>query len=158
MTVDQSELNDTYESGANGGHIIQDAGTPVTDRANLNFTGAGVTVSDDAGNDRTTVTIAGGGGGSAFALDRMLVVNPDIAEVVGVNYQSYANAIAYATTTMSPSPSATDKATILITGATSEAIAIYPHVNVLGINNSTRLTGAVTVDSSVTTGFGGIRS
>lgn len=44
-------------SDAGGGHIIQDTGTPMTQRANLNFIGA--TVADDAGNDATVITISG---------------------------------------------------------------------------------------------------
>jgi hypothetical protein len=42
------------------GHVIQDEGTPLTHRSNLNFVGAGVTATDDFGNDRTIVTISGG--------------------------------------------------------------------------------------------------
>ncbi len=42
------------------GHIIEDEGTPVTQRSNLNFTGAGVSVADSGG--KTVVTIGGGGG------------------------------------------------------------------------------------------------
>ena len=42
------------------GHAIEDEGSALTQRATLNFTGAGVTVSDVAG--KTTVEIAGGGG------------------------------------------------------------------------------------------------
>lgn len=45
-------------------HVIQDEGTDQAARANLNFVGAGVTVTDDAGNDATLVTIPGGGAGS----------------------------------------------------------------------------------------------
>jgi len=45
-----------------GGHEIQDEGTPLTQRAALNFVGAGVTVTDAGG--KTVVTIAGGGGGT----------------------------------------------------------------------------------------------
>lgn len=48
--------------GDNGPHIIQEEGVPVAQRSNLNFTGAGVVVTDDAVNDQTDVTIAGGGG------------------------------------------------------------------------------------------------
>jgi len=50
-------------AGTGGGHTIEDEGTPLTQRTNLNFVGAGVTVTDDAGNDATVVTIPGGGGG-----------------------------------------------------------------------------------------------
>ena len=46
------------------GHVIQDEGTPLTNRANLNFVGAGVTATDNPGNSSTDVTIPGGGGGS----------------------------------------------------------------------------------------------
>jgi hypothetical protein len=48
-------------SGGGGGHVIEDEGTPLTQRAALNFVGAGVAVTDDAGNDATVVTISGGG-------------------------------------------------------------------------------------------------
>lgn len=40
------------------GHVIEDEGTPLTQRANLSFVGAGVTVTDSAPD--TIVTIAGG--------------------------------------------------------------------------------------------------
>ena len=46
-------------TGGAGGHIIEDEGTPLTERANLNFVGEGVTVTDDAVNDRTIVTVPG---------------------------------------------------------------------------------------------------
>jgi hypothetical protein len=46
--------------GSGGGHIIEDEGTPLTQRADLNFVGAGVTATDSGG--KTVVTIPGGGG------------------------------------------------------------------------------------------------
>lgn len=48
-------------SSGTGGHTIEDEGTPLTARTNLNFVGAGVVVTDDSGNDATVVTINGGG-------------------------------------------------------------------------------------------------
>lgn len=45
-------------TASGGGHTIQDEGTPLTQRTNLNFVGAGVTVTDDSGNDATIVTIS----------------------------------------------------------------------------------------------------
>jgi len=45
------------------GHTIQDEGTPLTNRSNLNFSGAGVSVVDDSGNDSTIVNITATGGG-----------------------------------------------------------------------------------------------
>jgi hypothetical protein len=46
--------------GGSGGsaHVVQDEGTPLTQRANLNFVGAGVTATDDSPD--TVVTIPGG--------------------------------------------------------------------------------------------------
>lgn len=46
--------------GGGGGHVIEDEGTPLTQRTNLNFTGAGVSVADSGG--KTVVTITSGGG------------------------------------------------------------------------------------------------
>lgn len=45
--------------GGGGGHVIQDNGDSLTQRANLNIIGA--TVTDDAGNDATIVEITAGG-------------------------------------------------------------------------------------------------
>ena len=45
--------------GGGAAHEIQDEGTPLTDRAALNFVGGGVTVTDDAGNDASVVTVPG---------------------------------------------------------------------------------------------------
>jgi hypothetical protein len=53
-------------SVAGSKHIIQDEGTPRTARTNLNFTGSGVTVTDDAGNDATVVHITEGSGATAW--------------------------------------------------------------------------------------------
>jgi hypothetical protein len=51
-----------------GGHTIQEEGVSVPTRTYLDFIGSSVTVTDDAANDKTLVTISGtGGGGSAAA-------------------------------------------------------------------------------------------
>lgn len=42
-------------ASAGSGHVIEDEGTPLTQRANMNFTGAGVAVTDAGG--KTVVTI-----------------------------------------------------------------------------------------------------
>jgi hypothetical protein len=55
-----------------GGHTIEDEGTPLTQRTNLNFVGASVAVTDDLANDATVVTISASGGdvvGPAVAVD-----------------------------------------------------------------------------------------
>lgn len=43
--------------GGSAKHVIQDEGASQTARTNLNFVGAAVTVTDDAGNDATVVTV-----------------------------------------------------------------------------------------------------
>ena len=53
---------------AGSGHVIQEEGTPLTARANLNFIGAGVVATDNAGTGATDITIAGGGGGGLSLL------------------------------------------------------------------------------------------
>lgn len=45
---------------------VADSGAIQGTRREINFTGAGVTVTDDAGNDRVNIDIPGGGGGGAF--------------------------------------------------------------------------------------------
>lgn len=46
-------------AAASGGHTIEDEDTPLTQRTKLNFVGGGVTVTDDAGDDASVVTIPG---------------------------------------------------------------------------------------------------
>lgn len=43
--------------GGGGGHTIQEEGSNLPQRTNLNFVGSGVTATDDSGNDATVVTI-----------------------------------------------------------------------------------------------------
>lgn len=44
-------------SGGAGGHTIEEEGTPLTARSKLNFVGAGVTATDDSGDDASVITI-----------------------------------------------------------------------------------------------------
>lgn len=56
------DTSEDYAADGSGGHEIQDEGVALTQRAALDFVGDGVTVTDDSGNDKTVVTIPGGGG------------------------------------------------------------------------------------------------
>ena len=60
----QSEVDalETVVAAITAGHLVQDEGVSVTQRATLNFVGSGVTVTDSG--TKTTVTIPGGGGGT----------------------------------------------------------------------------------------------
>lgn len=49
-------------TASSSGHTIQDEGTPLTARTNLNFVGPNITVTDGgAGPDSTIITVSGGG-------------------------------------------------------------------------------------------------
>jgi hypothetical protein len=69
--VDASNRLDLTVTGGGGAGYgtVQDEGVARTQRGTLNFVGAGVTVTDDATNLRTLVTIpSGGGGGGALSV------------------------------------------------------------------------------------------
>ena len=51
-----------------GAHTIEDEGVALTQRPALDFQGAGVTATDDAANNKTVVTIAGGGSGGSVTV------------------------------------------------------------------------------------------
>jgi len=55
-----------WENAASSGHTIQEEGSGLTARANLNFVGAGVTATDDSGNNATKVTVAASGASLPF--------------------------------------------------------------------------------------------
>jgi hypothetical protein len=54
----QEQVNRGSSTSTGGGHIIQDEGVSLTQRAKLNFKGAAVTATDDVANDATIVTIS----------------------------------------------------------------------------------------------------
>jgi hypothetical protein len=55
-----------YPPGAAGSISVQDEGTAVATQPTLNFIGAGVTATDDAGNNRVNVTIPGVAGATDY--------------------------------------------------------------------------------------------
>ncbi len=83
------------------GHVIKDEGTPLTARAGLNFVGAGVTATDDAGNDQTIVTIPSTDitGKASLALDNLasvaintsLISDTDSTDDLGSTTKQWAN-------------------------------------------------------------------
>jgi len=58
-TIKEVDLDSALQAKVNtsGGHVIEDEGTPLSQRPNMNFIGAGVTASDDG--ETTNITIAG---------------------------------------------------------------------------------------------------
>jgi len=58
VTLTTTAGSDTVTiAAAGGGHTIQEEGSSLTQRTNLNFVGAGVTATDDSGNNATKVTV-----------------------------------------------------------------------------------------------------
>lgn len=98
---------------------------------------------DENGTEWGSVSASGG-----VSLKKILIVNPDIPESVGKNYQSYVNAKTYAD---SLSPSDSDRVGILITGHNNESIVIDKFIPVLGIQGITFLTGPITANSDPVT-------
>lgn len=82
------------------GHIIEDEGTPITQRNNLNFVGAGVTVADVGG--KTVVNIPGGGVGSMMYFRNMYMYNVIAAAGYTWNGVSVASPTAAITSTSHP--------------------------------------------------------
>lgn len=65
------ELDSTIDGMTSGGYsTVEDEGTPVTQRSTLNFTGAGVTVTDSG--SKTQVSIPGGAG-EAFPVGSVFI-------------------------------------------------------------------------------------
>jgi hypothetical protein len=88
------------EPSGGSGHTIEDEGTPLTARTKLNFTGAGVTCTDDAGDDASDCDIPGVAAGDylanqadAFEVTRTdadtLTFNPDCTASAPCNIAGY---------------------------------------------------------------------
>lgn len=113
-------------SASGGGHTIQDEGTPLTQRTNLNFVGAGVTVTDDSGNDATIITIstsAGAGyqavtGGSVNGSNTVFTwaVAPNAISVDGVILRKTAS-----------------DGTANWSGTTSTTLSVAPNFDIFGV-------------------------
>jgi hypothetical protein len=80
----QTTLTAIAALGGGGGHVIEDEGTPLTQRTKLNFVGGGVAVTDDSGDDASVVTIALQGVRS-IAVASTATLTPDLD-----NYDSFA--------------------------------------------------------------------
>lgn len=109
-----------------GGHTIQDEGVPLTQRTNLNFVGAGVTVTDDSANDATKVTISTSAGagyqqptsGTVNGTNKVFgfAVAPNALVVDGVSMQKVAV-----------------DTTVNWTGTTSITLTVAPNFDVYGV-------------------------
>lgn len=91
---------DQSSDAGGGGHVIQDEGTSLTARSNLNFA-YGFTVTDDGANDATKVDVTGSSASidpwisstDTWALSSsddpvfVVTVNADITSIIGVGYK-----------------------------------------------------------------------
>jgi hypothetical protein len=62
---------------------VQNAGSALTQRSTINFTGSGITCVDNAGSSRTDCTVTGGGGGSSAFSSLTSGTNTTAAMIVG---------------------------------------------------------------------------
>lgn len=112
-------------TGGGGGHTIQDEGTPLTQRTNLNFVGAGVTVTDDAGNNATVVTIStSAGAGYQTATGTVDGSNTIFTFAVAPNAIMVDNVILRKTSSDS---------TVNWTGTTTITLSVAPNFDIAGI-------------------------
>ena len=93
-SITEADLDSSVASKLNqGGHAIQDEGTPLTQQSNMNFVGAGVDATT-GGEDTTIITIPGGGGGGIdhFAqielLEDFFYKNPSDTWLTTVKYDT----------------------------------------------------------------------
>jgi hypothetical protein len=113
-------------TASGSGHTIQDEGSNLTQRTKLNFVGAGVTVTDDSGNDATIVTIstsAGAGyqavtGGSVNGSNTVFTwaVAPNAISVDGIILRKTAS-----------------DGTTNWTGTTSTTLSVAPNFDIFGV-------------------------
>lgn len=71
------------ESSGGGGHTIKEEGTALPQRAGLNFIGASVTATDNAGTNSTDITISSTGGGHTIQDEGMSVTQRTKLNFVG---------------------------------------------------------------------------
>ena len=76
-------LSTLSAGGGGGGHVIQNEGTPLTSRANLNFVGTDVNVTDDPANDATVVTITNTSYVEYMFTASLLVIDQDLWPATG---------------------------------------------------------------------------
>lgn len=90
--------------------------------------------------DVTASGIGGGGGSSPGVQPQVVVVNPDIDEVEGETYKTWANADGYIQTQTHDSE---HRWVIQIDGVNNENIVVREYITILGTSNTTTLTGQI---------------
>jgi hypothetical protein len=114
----------TNTGTSSSGHVIQEEGSPLTARANLNFVGTGVTATDDAGNDATKVTINLTTGSSVGSSFYPAFVKPDVGTYTWVNQSSGSASNSYAGIYLYTNPDPDQNFNILKKAAPSVPYAI----------------------------------
>jgi len=116
--------------------LIQDEGVDLTRRDIINFVGAGVTATDDALNNKTIVTIPGGGGGGATGIW-------GIADATGV--YTYYSTIALANAAASAGDTIVLFTNVTETGAVTWTLVDGVNINLNGhtytLDTATGITG-----------------
>ena len=122
-------LPDTGTGGGGSGHTIKDEGVTVTAHPNLNFTGAGVTCTPNAGTDAIDCTISGAGQAYATVQEEgSALTQRGIFNVIGAALTAADDAANNRTNvTLSQSPASTSVVgtgrTVTIAGTANQVIS-----------------------------------
>jgi hypothetical protein len=129
---------------AQSGHVIEDEATPLTARANLNFTGAGVTATDSGG--KTVVTIPGGGSVANATVAIQYVATNGSDGNDGLTWGTAKLTIPAAIASLPLGADATTPIGTVELGAGTFAVSSYSRTDTVGVTN-----GSTTVtDASIT--------
>lgn len=138
----------TGATGPPGFGTVQDEGVALTQRSIVNFTGAGVTATDDAANSRTVVTIAGSTAGHVIAEEGSALTARPTLNFIGSEVTASDDAGNSRTNiTVASNPlSATNTQT-----GTSYTLQASDHNKIVTLNNAGAIT--LTVPSGLGAGF-----
>lgn len=84
----------------------------------------------------------------AFLPNNVVSVDPSMPEMVWARYQTIANALVYVAT---QKPSSTNRWAVMVWGTNAEDFTIPSWVMIMGTGSATRLTGAVSTETAMTT-------
>jgi hypothetical protein len=135
--------------GGGSAHSIEEEGTPLTARSKLNFVGTGVTVTDDAGDDASVVTIPG----NPTITDAINVVldGGDAAIVVGKGV----NIVMGYSGTINSVTMLADQSGSIVVDIYKDTYTNYPPVNADSITGSAppTISGGIKSQDSTLTGW-----
>lgn len=128
---------------------LADEGVAVPARPTINFTGAGVTATDNPGQNRTDITIPGGGGGASLpnTVPAKVTKTTNYTIVASTDYLVIAST-AGITITLPASPA--DGVTFVIANTSTGTVTIGGNLHNLSATGSASMTLATTQSATCT--------